>query len=254
MKGYKDCELCEGTGEIICATEVHGSTILISSTVDCPVCLKRRYKKRIKKLKAVKRVTFDIEYRVAPSALVDDKEKSGSKRKVYSILLDDGTTIVPCFKTNIMTYTDIGNCSDCDLCDIVEKKPESKKSEKPVISDEVIKTLTESAAACWLEADRFVLLPKIYLKWNKRQGMFEDLAKEFLGDHEEETKHSALTKPYPERKKSHPEIIQAANGDIHIVFRKVKEFDSEDRYGVRDNVIVRRREHGKIVEVIVRNG
>lgn len=119
---------------------------------------------------------------------------------------------------------------------------------KPVISDEVIKTLTEAAAACWLEArtQQGYGNHQKEDKWTKRQVMFKDLAKEFLGD------HSALTKLYPERKKSHPEIIQAANGDIHIVFRKVKEFDSEDRYGVRDNVIVRRREHGKIVEVIIR--
>lgn len=50
-KGYKKCKLCDGKGKM-----EHGQFRPVKGgwktvIVDCPVCLKRRYKKHIKELK-----------------------------------------------------------------------------------------------------------------------------------------------------------------------------------------------------------
>lgn len=75
MKGYKDCELCEGTGEITYATKIMDDTVMLTSIVDCPVCLKRRYKKRIKELKAVN--------------TIGETYIKGEYAKIVNVLLDD---------------------------------------------------------------------------------------------------------------------------------------------------------------------
>lgn len=56
MKGYKGCNYCYGSGTMVCKVRVNQSDDkpIFSTTgeyLNCPICLKKRLDKKIKKLK-----------------------------------------------------------------------------------------------------------------------------------------------------------------------------------------------------------